>query len=123
MMKTFRLGLFRSALSAGLMSFMLWGNSAEASYCEGQIFTPKDAAQKLTMLNTYLVRKDETQIKRLSGQLEANLPCMKTPAPPQVFAQAYRYIGVGHYYRGDVETASRWFRSALEQSQSQMGRQ
>lgn len=116
MMKAFRLGLFRSALSAGLMSIALWGNSAEASYCEGQIFTPKDAAQRLTMLNTYLVRKDETQIKRLSGQLEANLPCMKTPAPPQVFAQAYRYIGLGHYYRGDIETASRWFRSALELS-------
>ena len=116
MMKAFRLGLFRSALSVGLAGAMLLGNSAEASYCEGQVFTPKDAAQRLTMLNTYLVRKDETQIKRLSGELEANLPCMKTPAPPQVFAQAYRYIGLGHYYRGDMETASRWFRTALELS-------
>ena len=104
------------ALGAGLISAMLWGNTAEASYCEGQIFTPRDAAQKLTMLNTYLVRKDEKQIKSLAGELEANLPCMKTPAPPQVFAQAYRYIGLGHYYRGDTATASRWFRTALELS-------
>jgi hypothetical protein len=106
----------QAAISIGLMSTLLWSNSAEASYCEGQVFTPRDAAQKLTMLNTYLVRKDETQIKRLAGELEANLPCMKTPAPPQVFAQAYRYIGLGHYYRGDIDTASRWFRSALELS-------
>ena len=104
------------ALGAGLISAMLWGKTADASYCEGQVFTPRDAAQKLTMLNTYLVRKDEKQIKRLAGELEANLPCMKTPAPPQVFAQAYRYIGLGHYFRGDKETASRWFRTALELS-------
>lgn len=104
------------AMGAGLLGAMLWSHTAEASYCEGQVFTPRDAAQKLTMLNTYLVRKDEKQIKRLAGELEANLPCMKTPAPPQVFAQAYRYIGLGHYYRGDNQTASRWFRTALELS-------
>lgn len=116
MMKTLRLAAVQLMFGTGLMSLALIGNSAEASYCEGQVFTPRDAAQKLTMLNTYLVRKDEKQIKRLAGELEANLPCMKTPAPPQVFAQAYRYIGLGHYYRGDVDTASRWFRSALELS-------
>ncbi len=107
---------FRLTLMVGLISGALFGSTAEASYCEGQVFTPRDAAQKLTMLNTFLVRKDETQIKRLAGELEANLPCMKTPAPPQVFAQAYRYIGMGHYYRGDTSTAARWFRSALELS-------
>ena len=83
------------ALGAGLISAMLWGNTAEASYCEGQVFTPRDAAQRLTMLNTYLVRKDEKQIKRLAGELEANLPCMKTPAPPQVFAQALSIYWLG----------------------------
>ena len=107
---------FRWTAVTGVLGVLLLSSTAEASYCEGQVFTPRDAAQKLTLLNTYLVRKDETQIKRLAGQLEANLPCMKTPAPPQVFAQAYRYIGLGHYYRGDTATASRWFRTALELS-------
>lgn len=107
---------FRWTAVTGVFGVLLLSSTAEASYCEGQVFTPRDAAQKLTMLNALLVRKDEKQIKRLAGELEANLPCMKTPAPPQVFAQAYRYIGLGHYYRGDTTTAARWFRTALELS-------
>ncbi len=112
MMKTIQTAMMIGTLGLGLLS----SSSAEASFCEGQVFTPRDAAGKLTMLNALLVRKDETQIKRLAGELEASLPCMKTPAPPQVFAQAYRYIGLGHYYRGDMSTAARWFRTALELS-------
>ena len=95
---------------------LTFSTEAEASFCEGAVFTPRDAAQKLTVLNASLVRKDEGTIMRTAGELEANLPCMKTPAPPQVFAQAYRYIGLGHFYRGDADTAARWFRSALELS-------
>ena len=70
---------FRWTAVTGVFGVLLLSSTAEASYCEGQVFTPRDAAQKLTMLNALLVRKDEKQIKRLAGELEANLPCMKTP--------------------------------------------
>ncbi len=105
-----------TATFVSTVGLMLTINPAEASFCEGAVFTPKDAAQKLTLLNATLVRQDFDRLKRASGELEAILPCMKTPAPPQVFAQAYRYIGLGHYYRGDGDTAARWFRTALELS-------
>jgi hypothetical protein len=91
----------------------LFSSSAHA-FCEGHNFTAKQAALTLSQINSALVKKDTKQIIRDAATLEANLPCMRTPAPPQVFAASYRYIGLGHYYRGDNSTAERWFRTALE---------
>ena len=100
-------------LGSLLLGITLMSNPAQA-FCEGHNFTAREAALTLSQLNSELINKDFDSLKRRTATLEANLPCMRTPAPPQVFATAYRYIGLGHYYRGDPKTAERWFRTALE---------
>ena len=101
-----------------LLSFGLYALAIgdAAALCEQANFTAREAATNLAQLNAALMRKNQKLIIRLGGQLEANLPCMKTPAPPQVFAVSYRYIGLSHYYRGDEKTAARWWKSSLELS-------
>lgn len=101
-------------IGSALALTLFIGNEAEAVSCEGKKFTAKEAAVQLSTLNSYFVRKDYDRVKESSALLEVNLPCMRTPAPPQVFATAYRYIGVGYYLDGNEEAAKRWFRTALE---------
>lgn len=104
----------RFLIGSALVLTLLWGNKAEAVVCEGKTFAAKEAVVQLSTLNSYLVRQDYDKVKEGSASLEVNLPCMKTPAPPQLFATAYRYIGIGHYYNGNEELAKKWFRTALE---------
>ena len=101
-------------IGSALALTLFLGNEAEAVSCEGKTFTAKEAAVQLSSLNSYFVRKDYDQVKEKSALLEADLPCMNTPAPPQVFAAAYRYIGVGYYLEGNEEVTKQWFRTALE---------
>lgn len=96
-----------------LMALSVYSVPAQA-FCEGHNFTAREAALTLSKLNSELINKELESFTKRSATLEANLPCMRTPAPPQVFATAYRYIGLGHFFRGDPNTAERWFRTALE---------
>lgn len=89
------------------------GQDAYAS-CDGKEFSAKDAAVQLSTLNSYFIKKDYQKVQEGAKSLEEDIPCMRTPAPPQVFATAYRYIGVGHYLNGDEVSAKRWFRTSLE---------
>lgn len=106
--------LAKHMLGIGLLAFATMNIQEANAFCEGHTFAARDAAIQLATLNSYLMKKDFDRFKRSSAELEANLPCMRTPAPPLVFATAYRYIGIGHYLRGDQSTAERWFRSAFE---------
>jgi hypothetical protein len=105
--------LMRYFLYMFLLGLSLYSFPAHA-FCEGHNFTAREAALTLSKLNSELINKEIDSFTKRTATLEANLPCMRTPAPPQVFATAYRYIGLGHYFRGDPSTAERWFLTALE---------
>ena len=104
----------RFLIVSALTLALFFGKEAEAVSCEGKTFAAKEAVVQLSTLNSYLIRQEYDKLKDTSAVLEANLPCMKTPAPPQLFATAYRYIGIGYYQEGNEEAAKKWFRTALE---------
>ena len=100
-------------IGSALALTLFIGQEAQAS-CDGKEFSAKDAAVQLSTLNSYFVKKEYQKVQTGAKSLEENLPCMRTPAPPQVFATAYRYIGVGYYLEGNEVLAKRWFRTSLE---------
>ena len=77
-------------------------------------YTGPELINDLSVMNAALRNLDEDAFKVAGKNLEKNIPCVRTPVQPQVFASAYRMIGAYQFLAGDKAVAARWFRVALE---------
>jgi hypothetical protein len=87
---------------------------AEARAECARAYTGPELINDLSVMNAALRRLDEDAFKVAGQNLEKNLPCIRTPVQPQVFASAYRMVGAYQFLAGDRAVAAKWFRVALE---------
>jgi hypothetical protein len=57
---------------------------------------------------------DEASFAVAAGRMDTGIACLNSPVQPQVFATAYRYMGMWYYFKQDNNIARRWIRSSLE---------
>lgn len=96
-----------------LLSLLVLPGVAYAGDCQ----TPYNGAQLLNdiqMLQLSLRNEDDTSFATAAARLDVGVPCLTSPAPPQVFAAAYRMLGLYYYQKQDEALARRWLRSSLE---------
>ncbi|HNC98032.1 MAG TPA: hypothetical protein PKW90_18015 [Myxococcota bacterium] len=83
----------------------------------GSCPTPYNGAQLLNdiqLMQLSLRNEDDASFATAAGRLDSGMACLTTAAPPQVFATAYRLMGVWYWYKQDNGIARRWIRSSLE---------
>jgi hypothetical protein len=88
-------------------------SSAYAENCP-ELYTADKVQQDMVSAADALARGDNTKLIEIGSNIEKNIICMKTPAPPQVFGTLYRTIGISKYRSGDEAKSREWLRSAIE---------
>jgi hypothetical protein len=97
----------------GLVAVATWTAPARAE-CP-QPYTPMQLATDLVTARTALSNLETDAFSEAGKRLEAGIVCLSGSANPQVFANAYRYIGSYHFLvLHDEAGARRWFRTAQE---------
>ena len=92
----------------------LFFNQAAWAFCEGHFISQSDLQEQITGIQQSISTNTLENLNRQTGLLEAQLPCIDSLITANEFAQAYRYIGMGHFLRGDKSTATRWMLIAGE---------
>ena len=87
--------------------------SVMAAECPEE-YTAEKVQADLQAATAALKANDSKALKASTTVIEANILCMKTPAPPQVFGTLYRLIGVGYFKSKDEVNAKRWLSLAVE---------
>lgn len=88
-------------------------STAQAEACP-ELYTADKVQADLQSATEALKSGDSKGLKSITTQIEKNIICMNTPAPPQVFATLYRLIGVGYYKSKDQVNAHKWLKLAIE---------
>lgn len=104
----------RRAIFAGAAALLLLGAPSRALADCARAYTGQEMISDLSVMGASLRKLDEDAFKVAGANLEKNLPCVRTPVQPQVFASAYRMVGAYQFLAGDKAQAARWFRVALE---------
>jgi hypothetical protein len=105
--------LRRATLAAAAALFVMAAPGRAFADC-ARAYTGQEMISDLSVMSASLRQLDEDSFKVAGANLEKNLPCVRTPVQPQVFASAYRMVGAYQFLAGDKAQAARWFRVALE---------
>jgi tetratricopeptide (TPR) repeat protein len=89
------------------------GGVAHAEEC-ARSYTSSELSRDLGSMTTAMRSKDASALLDTGKRMADQIGCVRKDLPPRVFASAYRSIGVYYYTAGEMDQASRWFRTALE---------
>jgi hypothetical protein len=82
--------------------------------CDGRSYKADQVVADLQTMTQALFDKDNEIMMSVGARMSKDILCMRSPAPPKVFAATYRNIGIYYHLSGNASEAERWFRTSLE---------
>ncbi len=103
----------RRSLCGLVVALAAMVSTPAAAECQ-RTYTSQELISDLSVMTSALRSGDEVEMTTTGGRMESGLACIRTKVPPQVFANAYRFIGAGYFLRGEPEKSRGWFLTSLE---------
>ena len=93
--------------------YLLFSSTAHA-LCDGSVYTAQAIVADMQLMTEGILSKDKSKIMYVGTKMEKSLLCMRSPAPPKVFATLYRGLGVYYHTVENPKEGNRYFRTSLE---------
>ena len=93
--------------------YMVFVSDAQA-VCDGSVYTAQAIVADMQLMTEGILGNDKSKIMYVGTKMEKSLLCMRSPAPPKVFATLYRGLGVYYHTVENPKEGNRYFRTSLE---------